>query len=170
MSSSDYWPVAQHIRERKTDGASAIKVSLAPYFMLALALIGVADAFYDSYAIYTGQLLWCPPPIDGCNIVANSSYARVLDMPLGYFGFVYYLYMFGLAALLAFEPFSRSLRWGSLLYAANRRHLLHLLHVYSIHVHPRVLHLLSDFRGLDVSSFHCGTLARQRGAQCGQRR
>jgi uncharacterized membrane protein len=86
--------------------------------MLAMALIGIADAFYDSYAIYTGQLLWCPPPIDGCNTVASSPYARVVDVPLGYFGLVYYLYMFGLAALLAFDPFSRGLRLGTLLYAA----------------------------------------------------
>ena len=54
--------------------------------MLVLALIGIADAFYDSYAVYNGQLLWCPPPIDGCNTVANSPYARLLGVPLGYLG------------------------------------------------------------------------------------
>jgi uncharacterized membrane protein len=86
--------------------------------MLALALIGIGDAFYDSYAIYSGQLLWCPPPIDGCNIVANSSYARIVDVPLGYFGLLYYLYMFGLVGLLAFDPFSRGLSLGALLYSA----------------------------------------------------
>lgn len=93
-------------------------VTRAPYFMLALALIGIAVAFYDSYAIYNRQPLWCPPPIDGCNIVADSPYARIFGLPLGYFGLVYYLYMFGLAALLAYDPFSRGLRWGTLLYAA----------------------------------------------------
>jgi hypothetical protein len=30
--------------------------------LLALALLGFAVAFYDSYVIYNGQLLWCPPP------------------------------------------------------------------------------------------------------------
>lgn len=94
------------------------KVPTAAYFMLVLAVIGVADAFYDSYMIYTGQPLWCPPPFDGCNIVASSPYARIFDMPLGYFGFVYYLYMFALAALLASDPFSRGLRLGALVYAA----------------------------------------------------
>ena len=93
-------------------------ITRAPYLMLALALIGIAVAFYDSYAIYNRQPLWCPPPIDGCNIVADSPYARIFGLPLGYFGLVYYLYMFGLAALLAFDPFSRGLRWGTLLYAA----------------------------------------------------
>ena len=28
--------------------------------MLGLAFIGIIDAFYDSYAIYNGQLLWSP--------------------------------------------------------------------------------------------------------------
>lgn len=97
----------------------ANRVRKAPYVMLALALIGIVDAFYDSYAIYTGRPLWCPPPIDGCNIVANSPYARIVDVPLGYFGLIYYLYMFGLVALLALDPFSRGLRLGAVLYAAT---------------------------------------------------
>ena len=92
--------------------------TLAPYLMLVFALIGIADAFYDSYAIYSGQLLWCPPPIDGCNVVANSPYARIFGVPLGYLGVIFYLYMFAVAALLAFDPLSRGLRLGALIYAA----------------------------------------------------
>lgn len=94
------------------------KITLAPYLMLLFAGIGIADAFYDSYAIYTNQLLWCPPPIDGCNTVANSPHARIFGAPLGYFGLIFYVYMFALAGLLAFDPFSRGLRLGALLYAA----------------------------------------------------
>jgi len=37
---------------------------------------------------------------------------------LGYFGFIFYVHVFALAALLAFDPFSRGLRLGALLYAA----------------------------------------------------
>jgi uncharacterized membrane protein len=120
MSHSHYWPAAGHAREGNAALARGTdKVSRLPYFMLALAFIGIVDAFYDSYAIYNGQLLWCPPPIDGCNTVASSPYARIFDIPLGYLGFVYYLYMAGVAALLAFDPFSRGLRLGVLLYAAT---------------------------------------------------
>jgi uncharacterized membrane protein len=90
----------------------------APTIMLALALLGTSIAFYDAYAIYNGQALWCPPPIDGCNEVAGSPYARIYNLPVGYFGVVYYLTMFGLAALLAFDPFSRALRLAALGYAA----------------------------------------------------
>lgn len=94
------------------------KVFYAPYVMLALALMGIMVAFYDAYSIYNGQPLWCPPPINGCNEVANSPYARIFNLPVGYYGVVYYLYMFGLAALLAFYPFSHGLRFAALAYAA----------------------------------------------------
>jgi len=94
------------------------KDTLVPYLLLVLALIGIADAFYDSYAVFNGQLMWCPPPIDGCNTVANSPYARVFGVPLGYLGLVFYLYMFSLAAFLAFDPFSRGLRLAALVHAA----------------------------------------------------
>jgi uncharacterized membrane protein len=94
------------------------KTTFAATLMLVFAALGIADAFYDSYAVYTGQLLWCPPPIDGCNTVANSPYARVFGVPLGYLGVVFYLVMFALAALLLFDPFSRGLRLGALVYAA----------------------------------------------------
>jgi uncharacterized membrane protein len=90
----------------------------APYFMVALALVGLAAAYYDAYALYNGQQLWCPPPINGCNEVAHSPYARIYNLPVGYFGVVYYLYMFCLAALLTYDPFSRGLRVGALIYSA----------------------------------------------------
>lgn len=95
-----------------------MKVFRAPYFMLALALLGLAVAYYDAYSLYNGQQLWCPPPINGCNEVANSPYARIYNLPVGYFGVVYYLYMFCLAMLLAYDPFSRGLRLGALVYSA----------------------------------------------------
>lgn len=90
----------------------------APFFMLVFALMGIAIAFYDCYAIYTGRLLWCPPPIDGCNTVAYSPYGRIYGVPLGCFGLVFYLVMLAFAALLAFYPSSRGLRLGALLYTA----------------------------------------------------
>ena len=90
----------------------------APCVLLTLALVGIAVAFYDAHQLYNGQALWCPPPINGCNEVANSPYARIYNLPVGYFGVVYYLYMLGLAALLAFDPFSRGLRLAALAYSA----------------------------------------------------
>jgi uncharacterized membrane protein len=100
------------------EGSGAQVLRRAPYVMVALALLGMAVAFYDSYAIYNGQPLWCPPPINGCNEVAASPYARIFDLPVGYYGVVYYLYMFGLAVLLVYDPSARGLRVGAVLYAA----------------------------------------------------
>ena len=94
-----------------------IKTIFSPYLMLLFVFIGMAIAFYDSYAIYNNQLLWCPPPIDGCNTVAYSPYGRIFDVPMGYFGLIFYLSMFAFAALLAYDPSSRGLRLGALLYA-----------------------------------------------------
>jgi uncharacterized membrane protein len=94
------------------------KTCHGPTILAALALLGLAVAFYDSYAIYNGQALWCPPPINGCNEVANSPYARIFDVPVGYYGVVYYLAMFGLAVLNVVDPASRALRLAVLAGAA----------------------------------------------------
>jgi uncharacterized membrane protein len=88
-----------------------------PRLLLALALLGLAVAYYDAYVLYNGQQLWCPSPINGCNEVASSPYARIFNLPVGYFGVVYYLYMLCLAALLAYDPFSRGLRLAALTYS-----------------------------------------------------
>ncbi|MGA3208617.1 MAG: vitamin K epoxide reductase family protein [Syntrophales bacterium] len=92
------------------------KTIFAPYLMLVFAVIGTAIASYDVYAIYNNQLLWCPPPIDGCNIVAYSPYGRIYGVPLGALGLIFYLIMFALASLLAFGSSSRRLRLVVLLY------------------------------------------------------
>jgi uncharacterized membrane protein len=86
--------------------------------MLALAIVGIADAFYVAQASYTGRPLWCPL-IEGCNTVTQSPYARIVGVPLSYFGLIFYVSMFGLAALLALEPFARGLRLGAFIWAAT---------------------------------------------------
>ena len=88
-----------------------------PYYMLAYAVIGMAIAAYDCYMIYIGQLLWCPPPIDGCNTVAYSPDGRIYGVPIGYFGLIFYSVMFAMAALLAFGSSSRGVRLAALIYA-----------------------------------------------------
>src|SRR5258708_10533729 len=93
------------------------KVTLPAYSMLALALIGIAAALYVADAHYPAQPLWCPI-LDGCNAVVSSPYSRVFGVPMSYFGFIYFLYMFALAVRLVFEPFARSLRLRAILYAA----------------------------------------------------
>jgi uncharacterized membrane protein len=93
-------------------------MTFTPYLLLIFAFVGIAIAFYDSFMVYSGGLLWCPPPVDGCNTVAYSPYARLFNVPLGYLGLVFYLSMFALAALLAYDPASHGLRLGAFLLAA----------------------------------------------------
>jgi uncharacterized membrane protein len=117
MLLSDYWAMSYSADKTREAGGRGIgKVTLAPYSMLALALIGIADALYVAHGNYSGQPLWCPV-IDGCNTVVNSPYSRIFGVPMSYFGFIYYLYMFALAARLAFDPLSRGLRFRAILYA-----------------------------------------------------
>jgi uncharacterized membrane protein len=93
------------------------RATFAPYFMLACALVGIADAFYVAQASYTGQPIWCAI-LEGCNTVVKSPYARLFGVPASYVGLAFYVHMFGLAALLALDPFSRGLRFGALVYTA----------------------------------------------------
>src|SRR6516225_6937943 len=96
--------------EKATEISGSGKITLPAYCMLTLTLIGIAAALYVAKGNYTGQPLWCPI-IDGCNVVVNSPYSRVFGVPMSYFGFIYYLYMFVSAARLASDPFSKSLRF-----------------------------------------------------------
>jgi len=121
------------------------KVFYAPYLMLALALVGIAIAFYDAYAIYNAQALWCPPPVNGCNEVASSPYARIFNLPVGYFGVIYYLYMFGLAALLAFDPLSRGLRFAALAYTAlGVGFSIYFMYLQIVFIHAFCLYCLAS--------------------------
>ena len=88
-----------------------------PHLMLVFAFIGMAIASYDVIGIYNNWLLWCPPPIDGCNTVAYSPDGRIFGVPIGVYGLIFYLIMIVLAALLAFSRSSRRLRSVVLLYA-----------------------------------------------------
>jgi uncharacterized membrane protein len=92
------------------------KITLPAHATIVLTLIGIADAAF-ARGSYTGAPLWCPI-LDGCNTVINSPYSRVFGVPMSYFGFIYYVFMFGLAARLAYEPASKSLRFRMVLYAA----------------------------------------------------
>jgi len=106
----------EYAPQKATGVSGSGKATLPAYCMLALTLIGIAVALYVARGNYTGQPLWCPI-IDGCNVVVNSPYSRVFGVPMSYFGFIYYLYMFALAARLAYDPFSNSLRFRAVLYA-----------------------------------------------------
>jgi len=131
------------------------KVLPAPRLLLGLALMGLAVAYYDAYILYNGQQLWCPPPINGCNEVASSPYARIFNLPVGYFGVVYYLLHVVLCSTACVRPI---LAWSSIGGAhlfRHRRGLFDLFFLFAGHVYPRVLHLL-----LGLCDYHASVVYR----------
>ena len=91
-------------------------MKLAPFYLIALALVGLGDTLYLSYFQYLNIVPSCA--IAGCDIVLTSVYSKFFGVPLSYVGLVYYVYMLCLATLVAFDPRSRGLRWGAVLYTS----------------------------------------------------
>lgn len=91
------------------------KVYLAPFYLIAATFIGLGDTLFLSYYHLLGIVPTCA--IGGCEIVLSSPYATPLGVPFAYIGLVYYMYMLGLAILLAVDPRSHGLRFGMLAYA-----------------------------------------------------
>src|SRR3989344_3527471 len=82
-----------------------------PFIIIALALIGLGDASYLSYAHYTGSALECNI-FAGCETVTQSPYSTVLGVHLSYWGLLYYIGALLVAVLLAIRPSSRFIRIG----------------------------------------------------------
>ncbi len=66
-----------------------------------IALIGLADAIYLTIHHYTAGPILCAEGFD-CEMVLNSSWATIGDIPLAAFGAVSYFVAFSLALLTAF--------------------------------------------------------------------
>jgi uncharacterized membrane protein len=90
------------------------RVPLAPYILLALALIGLGDTLYLSYFQFMNLIPTCA--IGGCEVVLTSAHSKFFGVPWSYLGLVYYAYMFCLAVLLCVEPYSRALRLATVAY------------------------------------------------------
>ena len=80
---------------------------LGPFFLIALALVGLGDTLYLSYFQYNNLLPSCA--LGGCEIVLTSPQSKFFGIPWSYIGLVYYAYLLGLALLLAIDPRSRGL-------------------------------------------------------------
>ncbi len=92
------------------------KPFLAPFYLIAATFVGLGDVFYLAYFHLLGLVPTCA--ISGCEIVLTSPYSSPLGVPFAYIGVVYYMYMLGLAILLAYDPTSKGLRLGALAYTA----------------------------------------------------
>lgn len=70
--------------------------------LLVLAFLGIADAWYLSATALTDSALSCDfgVVLDGCNVVAQSEYSRLLGVPVALYGVFFYGLFFVLTALL----------------------------------------------------------------------
>jgi len=71
--------------------------------IILLALLGIIDAGYLAQAAITNTELLCGiSTLDGCNIVAQSEYSRLLGIPLAFYGLAFYVGVLVLAAVALF--------------------------------------------------------------------
>lgn len=70
--------------------------------VLLLSFIGLADSWYLAQSAIEGSELSCSigAGLDGCNVVAESEYSRVLGIPLALYGVGFYGLAFVAGALL----------------------------------------------------------------------
>jgi len=87
---------------------------LGPFYLIALALIGIADTLYLSYNEFMDTAPSCL--LQGCDVVLAHPLSEFLGIPLSYWGLVFYVYMLGLVILLALEPHSKTLKGAVLAY------------------------------------------------------
>jgi len=76
-------------------------------YVLALTILGLADAWYLADTALTGSSLACSiEGLSGCNVVAQSPYSHFLGIPLGVYGVAFYG-VFLLVAIAALRRPSR---------------------------------------------------------------
>ncbi len=92
-------------------------MKLTPYWLIAASFIGIGDTLYLVYEKLHGVIPGCLI-LNGCEQVLTSPYSVVFGVPLAYYGLAYYAYMLALAVLLAIDPESKGLRFGTLAYTA----------------------------------------------------
>lgn len=89
-------------------------MSLAPFYLIALAFVGIADTLYLAYNEFLDTAPSCL--LVGCDVVLTHPLSEFLDIPLSYWGLVFYVYALLFVALLALEPRSKVLTWAVVLY------------------------------------------------------
>jgi uncharacterized membrane protein len=67
-----------------------MKVKILLWIICALAIVGFINAGFLYYKTGSGQPVPCFV-VSGCDIVQNSSYAKLFGVPLALFGVVYYI-------------------------------------------------------------------------------
>lgn len=89
-------------------------VLLTPFYLIAATFVGLGDSLFLAYYAHLGVVPGCA--LTGCEQVLTSDYSKLYGVPLAYLGLVFYAYMLALAVLVAYDPTSKGLRVGLLVY------------------------------------------------------
>lgn len=89
-----------HLRPGRKASILECMKRIGVVFILILAFFGLADSIYLAQHAISGTPLLCNiQNLDGCNVVANSSYSYLFGIPLSEYGVLFYSILFVLAAL-----------------------------------------------------------------------
>ena len=91
------------------------KPPLAPYILLALAMVGLGITGYLSYFQYLNLIPSCA--IGGCETVLTHWSSKPFGVPFAYIGLLYYAHLLGVALLLAIDPRSLGMRFVAVVYS-----------------------------------------------------
>ena len=136
-----------------------ISVSIA-----ALAFVGMVDASYVAIHSSQGFLLPCGIA-GGCDQVLNSPYARILGIPVAWFGLAFYLTTAG-CALFALFGFEQALRLSFALVSLALGFTVYLFYLQAMVIRGflRLLPAVSTFGDVDFcASSLVKTLPRSTG-------
>jgi len=78
------------------------KFAIFSFLILLFAFLGFLDAFYLTVSHFSYDSLLCLPQ-SGCNLVTESVYSQILNIPLAVLGLVYYFFLLILSFFLIFK-------------------------------------------------------------------
>jgi uncharacterized membrane protein len=75
-------------------------------FIVFIALIGLADAWYLTESAFKGAALICDVRgLTGCNTVAQSEYSKIFGVPLALYGVFFYIGVFLISSICLFNEY-----------------------------------------------------------------
>lgn len=92
-----------------------------PYIIIGLSAIGMLDTLYLASKSLKGEAVTCAI-FNGCDVVLSSSYATFLGLPVSLYGFLYYITVLFLVALIFHAP--KKLYYSGILYISTAAFLV----------------------------------------------
>ncbi|MBU0576268.1 vitamin K epoxide reductase family protein [Patescibacteria group bacterium] len=75
-----------------------MKKTFISLLLVILPFIGLFDAGYVTYEVFSGRVPVCRPPFQ-CATVLENQWAYIAGLPLSFYGFIFYAIVFSLAVM-----------------------------------------------------------------------